>query len=437
VGAELLGDGPPVAGRLDVTGGGVRFRSTGQNGGFLVTPGALRGVGPARPPTSWVRMEPRQELVVRGDGAPHVVRVDAVDGWDVVMALVRERRAAGLPEVPIWTAAGFRASTDAAERGTRAFERHATPLNFVEAELVAGEVVIAGRLDVRGGGVAFLPSVPRGGFAISARALTRVGPAVPGSADLAVEADGARHVLRIDPAAAAGFLAALAWERRAAEVPDIALGMDVLGPAPPTAEDRALSAPTPAERGGLAPDSLPGLWLRLTAGVNRTWCRHTDGMSMLLELALCGAMDAPTRRELVLHRRPTGDAAADGALRRLDDPGLLEDPRGAAALLGRYVALLDADPSDAAAVRAQARDAFMEGPASPRSALLLWLVKQDSVFRGVAVPLIFEDARRGRRLMRRSRPSIHVGDDRAAAMRAHRVLMAVVVQPHPPVASFV
>ena len=301
----------------------------------------------------------------------------------------------------------------------------------MEAELLGDEGTVAGRLDVTGGGVAFLPSGPSGGFAISTRALTRVGPLAPGSADLAVEAHGARHVLRIDPSAASAFVAALARERRAAEAPEIALGTpDTPRAGPPPPEDGGVPKPTPAERGGLAPDSLPGLWLRLTAGVNRIWCRQTDGMSMLLELALCGAMDAPTRKQLVIHHRPTGDAAVDGALRRLQGRDVLADPPRAAWLLGPYVALLDADPSQAAAVRAETREAFEEGPAYPRAALLMWLVKQDYVFRRRAFPLLFDDdVRRGRRLVRRSRPSIHVGDDRATTMRAHRVLASAIVQP--------
>jgi hypothetical protein len=437
--AELLGDEGTVAGRLDVTGGGVAFLPTGANGGFLIVPDALRGVGPARSfGTSLARMEPRQELVVHGDGTRHVVRVNAVDGWDLVMALVRERRAARLPDVPISTAAGFEAKASPGERVPPPGERGAVPRTIVEAELLDDGGPVAGRLDVRGGGIAFLPRGPRGGFAITTRGLTRVGPAARGSPDIAIEGDGVRHVLRFDPASASAFVAALADERRAAEAPEIPLvTLDGRRAPPQPPEDGVVAEPTLAERGGLAPDSLPGLWLGLTAGVSRIWCRHTDGMSMLLELALCGAIDAPTRHELVLSHRPTGDAAVDGALRRIDDRDLLMDPRGAASFLGPYVALLDADPSHAASVRAETREAFEEGPGYPRSALLLWLVKQDYVFRGVAVPLLFDDARRGRRLVRRSRPSIHVGDDLAATMRAHRVLASLIVQPGPGPGSMV
>jgi hypothetical protein len=70
---------------------------------------------------------------------------------------------------------------------------------------------------------------------------------------------------------------------------------------------------------------------------------------------------------------------------------------------------------------------MLDGPVHPRAALLIWLVKQDYEFRRVAFELLFEgDARRGRRLVRRS-PAIHVGDDREATMRAHRVLRSVKV----------
>lgn len=310
--------------------------------------------------------------------------------------------------------------------------RHTT---IVEAELLGHDEPVAGRLDVTGGGVAFLPCGPRGGFAISTRGLTRVGRLSPASADLAVEGDGARHVLRMDAAAAAAFVAALAGERRAAGVPEVALGPSDRPrrrPGPPPA-DGGPPTPTPAERGGLSAASLPGLWLRLTAGANRRLCRHTDGMAMMLELALCGAIDAPNRREITLHPRPTGDPAADGALERLLDRDVVTDPPPyTASWLGTYVGLLDVDPSQAAMVRTQTREAFEEGPAHPRAALLVWLVKQDYVFRRVAFPMVFDGgAWRGRRLMRRARPSIHVGDDREATMRAHRMLAATIVQPPP------
>jgi len=210
--------------------------------------------------------------------------------------------------------------------------------------------------------------------------------------------------------------------------PPLALDTPVPAEVPRTGDDDlAAPGPTPVERAALAPDSLPGLWLRLTTGADRRRTRHTDGMSMLLELALCGALDAPTREMLVVHLRPAGDAAVGGARRRLEGRAVLADPRRAPWWLGPYVARLDADASHAQAVRAEARAAMLDAPAYPRAALLVWLVKQDYEFRRVAFPLIFEDdARRGRRLVRRS-PDIHVGDDPAATMRAHRVLAAVAV----------
>ena len=158
---------------------------------------------------------------------------------------------------------------------------------------------------------------------------------------------------------------------------------------------------------------------------------------MLLELALSGAADAPTRGTLVVHSRPTGSPAVDGALHRLDDGDLLADPPRAAWRLGAYVARLGADPTHAGAVRAETRQALEETPASPRAALLLWLVKQDYAYRRVVLPLLFDgDAWHGGRLVRRSRPDIHLGDDHAATMRAHRVLAATIVRPGPTMGSF-
>jgi hypothetical protein len=90
-----------------VTGGGAAFRPPGAGREIVVAPGALRRVGPAPVPGNAIPpAEPTVRLLVEGDDGRLLMRIDANAAWDVVMALVRERSEAGLPEADVRTAAG-------------------------------------------------------------------------------------------------------------------------------------------------------------------------------------------------------------------------------------------------------------------------------------------------------------------------------------------
>ena len=106
VAAELLDHGTPVAGRLDVGGGGAAFVPSEGASGFVIAPEDLALVGPATPADGAIRPEATVRLRAEAAAARHVLRIDANAAWDVVMALVRERSEAGLPEIPVETAAG-------------------------------------------------------------------------------------------------------------------------------------------------------------------------------------------------------------------------------------------------------------------------------------------------------------------------------------------
>jgi hypothetical protein len=152
-------------------------------------------------------------------------------------------------------------------------------------------------------------------------------------------------------------------------------------------------------------------------------------MSMLLELALRGLLDAPSREALVVIDGDTGHAALDGARDRVARSPVYATPGGTAHRVGAYVRALRTTEDTAGAIAA-VQDAVASRRADdPRTALLIWLVKQDQVLHRAAFPALFPGRPpRIRRELRWS-PALDVGDDRDATLRAHRVLAALIIQP--------
>ncbi len=302
---------------------------------------------------------------------------------------------------------------------------------------------VPGMLEIDEGGLAFVKTpFARPLFAVSGSQLERVGP---DSADrglpehvIAIEgAGGAVHRVRLEAEDCRWVVAVLVAERRHMGLPSIPVAVPVVDgdgvsgrrrprPLEATAED---APPSDAERAGLPMGSLPARWLAMTAGVEPRKARQLDGMSMLLELALRGCADAPTREALVVADRSTGHAALDGGRDRVAHRPDYATPGGTAHRLGAYVRALRTPESTAAAIAAT-RAAIEERHAGEsRSALLVWLVKQDYVLHRIAFAILFPDNRRSDRRALRWSPDLHVDDDREATLRAHRVLAAIIIQP--------
>jgi hypothetical protein len=190
-------------------------------------------------------------------------------------------------------------------------------------------------------------------------------------------------------------------------------------------EDRE---PTVAERSGLAVGSLPSRWLALTANAQPRRTRFIDGVSMLLELALLGLLDAPSGEVLVVFERRLGRPTPDGAADRVARNPAWATPGGTAYRLGPYVrALRPPDRMDAVAV--SVRQAMM-GRHLPdlRTGLLVWLVRMDYDMKRVAFPVVFDGApRQGRKAVFGWRPSLDLDldPDPEAVRRALRVLRAM------------
>ena len=276
-----------------------------------------------------------------------------------------------------------------------------------------------GRLSVEGGGIAFWS--PEGGWTgpwIAGPALRRVVPGAAAPADRRspvgyrglefeglVEARLIRFGFRLSAWDAPALLSDLARERRRAALPAIRPPMELA-----MGDDRAAwggcAAPSPRERGALPLGSVPHSWLQATAGPGpRARTRHVDGMSMLLELAARGLIDAEQGSGLTVARGQTGNPALDGALERLRDDAHPADAEPAASWLGAYAGELSVNGMGADALRARVWDAIASGgPLDLRIALLVWLVKQDEMLGQAALAAIAGD-----------------GDRRPSASRALRV----------------
>lgn len=158
---------------------------------------------------------------------------------------------------------------------------------------------------------------------------------------------------------------------------------------------------------------------------------------MLLELALLGLIDAPEPGEVVVLSGSADDPRLDAALRQLGEPSERVEPDVAAVRLGRAVGASAVDALDVQAITARVRQAIVRNEAPDiRTALLVWLLKQDYVGGRAAFETLFP--RRAwivGRALRRIRPDLyaHGADDRAAA--AHRVLYALLPTAYAPLAG--
>jgi hypothetical protein len=306
---------------------------------------------------------------------------------------------------------------------------------------------VYGDLEVRAGGLFFVPETATApSFSVPGPRLMRIGPgpaerarnaAIAGWHLIVVEDGDAAHLLKLHAADCSHLLRALVVEREregldAVPIHDglgVGIGIEPEAPAP---EEPDVRPPTAAERAGLAVGSLPSRWLALTAAVDPGRVQYVDGMSMLLELALLGLLDAPSRDVLVVagHRlgRPTLDGAADRLAREPD----WAVPQGSARRLGRYVrALRSADST--AWVTTSLREAIRDRHAADaRTALLVWLLRQDELLKRVVVPIVFgASTRDGRRALHGWVPGFDGFSERPAILRAHRVLTAVLIRSPP------
>lgn len=107
-----------------------------------------------------------------------------------------------------------------------------------------------------------------------------------------------------------------------------------------------------------------GGWMPSRSGPRRV--QYVDGMSMLLELALLGLLDAPSRDELIVAPHRLGRPALDGAADRIARDPEWAVPEGTTHRLGRYVRALR--PADAPSrVTAATRQAILECRSTERA----------------------------------------------------------------------
>lgn len=200
--------------------------------------------------------------------------------------------------------------------------------------------------------------------------------------------------------------------------------------------------PTSLERDALPIASLPFGWLQMTASLPRQGAiPYLDGMSMLLELALRGLVDVPTttgrgNRDtagsiLVVGAEAADNPTLDGALERLRAFGSPLHAQSAAIRLAPYVASLVVPTVGAEDGRTRARDAIVGGGATDiRTALLLWMLKQDLVFGAFTIAALFpKPTGVTRRALRRVGPDFYALADHEVAATAHRVLFALFRMP--------
>lgn len=301
-----------------------------------------------------------------------------------------------------------------------------------------GAALVIGTVVFGAGGLAFVPDdAGAPGFTVDAEALEGVGPpaggfslpdALVGKQLITVHATEAAYVLRIDPAHRRELLAELDPIQG---VLDASPGAG--GGVPAAADDDEPDDPPPtaAERAGLAVGSLPSLWLALTIDAEPRLARHIDGMSMLVELALAGLIDAPAADALAVAVRRSGRPVLDGAAERIARRPPYATPHGTAWRLGAYVRALR-PPDRRELVVDRLREAIDTRVAPDvRTALLVWLVKQDQILGRVASTAVSGDDPHRRRRLRRWSPALLAGSDRDARLRAYRVLTALVIQPVP------
>ena len=200
--------------------------------------------------------------------------------------------------------------------------------------------------------------------------------------------------------------------------------------------------PTLAEQQALPIGSLSYAWLQVTASMRRNAMGHyLDGVSMLLELALRGLVDAPPvagprRRsksgsDVVVEAAITENAALDGALERLRSFGDPLEAEAAAVRLAPYVAALTVALVGVEQTRARVTEAIVgDGATDVRTALFVWMLKQDLALGDFARKAIFP-RRTGvtRRALRRVGPNFYALTGHETAEAVHRVLFATFLYP--------
>ncbi len=197
-------------------------------------------------------------------------------------------------------------------------------------------------------------------------------------------------------------------------------------------------APTPAEQHALPIGSVPYAWLQMTSSMRRHEMGfYLDGVSMLLELALRGLLDVPAVAEsrgrsrsgsaVVVGAAISDGAALDGALERLLSFGEPLEAQSAAARLAPYIGALAVPSVGAAETRARVADAIVgDGATDVRTALIVWMLKQDAELGARAFPGAFpRSVAVTRRALRRARPTFN--DPAEHEVAAYRVLFATFI----------
>lgn len=200
----------------------------------------------------------------------------------------------------------------------------------------------------------------------------------------------------------------------------------------------ALLEPSTVERETLPLASLPFVWLQVTHLLPRRGALpYLDGMALLLELALLGFADVPfttgrtgrvrSGSRLVMGSPEVGNAAMDGALERLETFETPLDAQTAAVRIAPYVAALAPRAAGVDVARAGLREATIgAGPTDIRTALLVWMLKQDSALGGLTVAAIFpKGSGVTQRTLRHVGPDLYAFADDVEAAVAHRVLFAL------------
>ena len=134
---------------------------------------------------------------------------------------------------------------------------------------------------------------------------------------------------------------------------------------------------------------------------------------------------------MVVEAAITENAALDGALERLRSFGEHPQAQSAAVRIAPYVAALAVASVGAEQWRARITEAVVgDGATDVRTALVVWMLKQDVALGGFARRAIFP----GRtavtwRALRRAAPNFYAEAEYEVAATAHRVLFATVATP--------
>ena len=208
-------------------------------------------------------------------------------------------------------------------------------------------------------------------------------------------------------------------------------------PPPPPHYEWLRLMPTAEERQELPIGSLPHAWLQMTASMRRHEMGHyLDGVSMLLELALRGLLDVPpvagwggrskSGSDVVVGAAISTNPALDGARKRLRSFGEPLEARSAAARIAPYVAALAVPSVGVEEMRARITEAIVGDRATDvRTALIVWLLKQDPALGDFARKAIFPGRTAvTRRAVHAATPDLYAEGEYEVTAAAHRVLFA-------------